>query len=324
MCDGVIAHSAFKLPLKFNPQSVCTIKSGSKEVNILKAVKIIIWDEITVTLSAALNCVDLLLQDLMGNELPFGGKVMIVSGDFRQCLPIIISHNLFIIINAWVLNSRHWTKFVKRKLTINQRLDAGQQEFASWQLKVGNGELSDYNVDNNLTGPQQAGVVANTLSEGWKVKFTQEHLVDLDTSIEREIFGDSFTISDQENISEYCILTPLNKDVREINAKVLNKLQGEEPRTYYCSNKVVIDDNEDHDELDELLEISPDGIKSWNPSGVALHQLTMKIGCFCLDMKNLSTKDGIVNGTRVVVKEMTDTYILVEILLGQHKGEQID
>jgi hypothetical protein len=322
MCDGVTAHSAFKLPLKFNPQSVCNIKSGSKEANILKAVKIIIWDEITVTLGAALNCVDLLLQDLMGNELPFGGKVMIVAGDFRQCLPIISSHNPFSIINASVLNSRHWTKFVKCKLTINQRLDAGQQEFAAWQLQVGNGELNDYNVDNNLTGPQQAGVVPNALSEGRKVKFTQENLVDLDTCIEREIFGDSFTIADQERISEYCILTPLNKDVREINAKVLNKLQGEEARTYYSSNKVVIDDNEGHDELDELLEISPDVIQSMNPSGVALHQLTMKVGCFCLVMKNLSTKDGIVNGTRVVVKEMTDNYILVEILLGQHKGEQ--
>jgi hypothetical protein len=65
-------------------------------------------------------------------------------------------------------------------------------------LKVVNGELNDYNVDNNLTGPQQAGVVTNALSEGRKMKFTQEHLVDLDTSIEMEIFGDSFTISDQD------------------------------------------------------------------------------------------------------------------------------
>jgi hypothetical protein len=109
MCDGVTAHSAFKLPLKFNPQSVCHIKSGSKEANILKAVKIIIWDEITVTLGAALKCVNLLLQDLMGNELPFGGKVMIVVGDFRQCLPIITSHNPFNIICQMPINHQSET-----------------------------------------------------------------------------------------------------------------------------------------------------------------------------------------------------------------------
>jgi hypothetical protein len=38
--------------------------------------------------SYALNAVDKLFKDLMSNELPFGGKVMLLGGDFRQCLPV--------------------------------------------------------------------------------------------------------------------------------------------------------------------------------------------------------------------------------------------
>ena len=29
------------------------------------------------------------IEDVLGNDLPFGGKVVIFSGDFRQNLPVI-------------------------------------------------------------------------------------------------------------------------------------------------------------------------------------------------------------------------------------------
>ena len=33
---------------------------------------------------AVLECVDAILRKIMGNDLPFGGKVILLSGDFRQ------------------------------------------------------------------------------------------------------------------------------------------------------------------------------------------------------------------------------------------------
>ena len=37
----------------------------------------------------ALDAVDMLLQQLMKNALPFGGKVVVLGGDFRQVLPVM-------------------------------------------------------------------------------------------------------------------------------------------------------------------------------------------------------------------------------------------
>ncbi|KAJ7092218.1 PIF1-like helicase-domain-containing protein, partial [Mycena epipterygia] len=36
-----------------------------------------------------LACIDEFLRRLMGNNLPFGGKVLILLGDFRQTCPVI-------------------------------------------------------------------------------------------------------------------------------------------------------------------------------------------------------------------------------------------
>jgi ATP-dependent DNA helicase PIF1 len=39
--------------------------------------------------SHALEFVNRLLQDLMDSDQPFGGKVMVLSGDFHQVLPVV-------------------------------------------------------------------------------------------------------------------------------------------------------------------------------------------------------------------------------------------
>ena len=37
----------------------------------------------------ALECVDMLLRDLLQNDMPFRGKVLVLGGDFRQVLPVM-------------------------------------------------------------------------------------------------------------------------------------------------------------------------------------------------------------------------------------------
>jgi ATP-dependent DNA helicase PIF1 len=48
------------------------------------------------------HAIDRLLQKLMKNNKPFGGKIMVVSGDFRQTMPIIegISSEVVIVGNS--------------------------------------------------------------------------------------------------------------------------------------------------------------------------------------------------------------------------------
>ena len=50
---------------------------------------VLIRDGISMTNKYAFGTVDRLFIDLCRNSKPFGGKEIIVSGDFRQTLPIL-------------------------------------------------------------------------------------------------------------------------------------------------------------------------------------------------------------------------------------------
>ena len=50
---------------------------------------VLIWDQISITKKNAFDTVDRLFKDLYQNSKSFGGKEIIVSGDFRQTLPIV-------------------------------------------------------------------------------------------------------------------------------------------------------------------------------------------------------------------------------------------
>jgi len=38
---------------------------------------------------SALDLADRLLREIMRDNRPFGGKVVVLGGDFRQCLPVV-------------------------------------------------------------------------------------------------------------------------------------------------------------------------------------------------------------------------------------------
>jgi hypothetical protein len=46
-----------------------------------------------VTFKYALEAIDRLLKDLCNNNKIFGDKIIILSGDFRQTLPVILHGN---------------------------------------------------------------------------------------------------------------------------------------------------------------------------------------------------------------------------------------
>ncbi len=64
--------------------------------SLLQVARLIIWDEAPMTHRHAFEAVDRTLRDLMKavdpllEEKPFGGKVVVFGGDFRQILPVVI------------------------------------------------------------------------------------------------------------------------------------------------------------------------------------------------------------------------------------------
>ncbi|GBN84932.1 hypothetical protein AVEN_265768-1 [Araneus ventricosus] len=91
----------------------------------------------------ALSAVDRLLRDLMNSDLPFGGKVFVLGGDWRQILPVAVHANRATSIQTCLKNSPLWSTFKQFSLFRNMRTEHAEQDFADWLLHLGNGSLTN-------------------------------------------------------------------------------------------------------------------------------------------------------------------------------------
>ena len=138
MLGGRTAHSRVKIPIKLENDSFCLITKQSNLAALLRETKLIIWDEAPMASCLAMEALDRSLQDIMNNDLPFCGKVIVFGGDFRQVLPVVRKGSRPEIVNASLLESRLWThnKVFKRRLNMQAR---EALEFADFLMEVGNG-----------------------------------------------------------------------------------------------------------------------------------------------------------------------------------------
>ena len=136
--------------------STCNASKQTDLAKLLKAASLIVWDEITMSHKHSIEAVDRLLRDLMSTadnpcDIPFGGKVVIFSGDFRQCLPIVHMGNEAATVGASIKGSYIWDHVQKLQLTENMRVRIEcnaenaqrQRSWANWLLQVGNGTIEN-------------------------------------------------------------------------------------------------------------------------------------------------------------------------------------
>ena len=91
--QGQTLHSFFKLkPGVQEPRQVFT--GSMKLYNLLRAVEVIIVDEISMVRSDLFQAMDSILRDIEHTDVPFGGKQIIVVGDFCQLPPVVEDHNI--------------------------------------------------------------------------------------------------------------------------------------------------------------------------------------------------------------------------------------
>lgn len=85
------------------------------------------------------------MQDLNGNDKLFGSAVILLSGDFRQTLPVISRSTFADEINACFKQSFLWRSVETFQLTINMRVqlqnDPSAQIFSEQLLDIGNGRI---------------------------------------------------------------------------------------------------------------------------------------------------------------------------------------
>ncbi|XP_022864614.1 ATP-dependent DNA helicase PIF1-like [Olea europaea var. sylvestris] len=86
---GPTAHSRFKIPLETVGEICCSVSKQSALGTLLKMSRLIIWDEAPMVNRSAVEAVDKILRDITDCNLLFGGKVVVLGGDFCQILPVV-------------------------------------------------------------------------------------------------------------------------------------------------------------------------------------------------------------------------------------------
>jgi hypothetical protein len=116
LAGGTTAHSRFGIPVPVNEESVSSVRVTSERANIIADATVIIWDEITMADKHAVECADRLCREAMAlkdpelENVPFGGKVIIFAGDWRQLLPVVPRGGRAQVVNASMKRSTLWNQ----------------------------------------------------------------------------------------------------------------------------------------------------------------------------------------------------------------------
>ncbi|XP_010425153.1 PREDICTED: uncharacterized protein LOC104710268 [Camelina sativa] len=210
----------------------------------------------------------------------FGGKVVVLGGDFRQILPVITEGGRVATVLASINSSVLWNSCKVLKLTENLRfrketnsMDAGAlATFSKWLLDIGDGKINESN------------------SGDVKIEILDDLLINTSgnpiEAIVKEIYGECFAKrTDPKLFSERAILSPRNDDVDKINQFMLTKLPGEE-RRYLSSDSIETSDTSGHDDMIYTQEF----LNSIQVSGLSSYVLTLKIGAPVMLLRNIDPK----------------------------------
>ncbi|XP_065357099.1 uncharacterized protein LOC135951382 [Calliphora vicina] len=242
---GRTYHSQFILSVPLTETSTSSMRANTNDAQQIKKSKLIIWNEATMAHSHALNAVDKLLKIFTEKSKFFGGKVLLLGCDFRQCFPVVPHAHWVAVVQTSLKYSVLWSNFKILPLKTNMR--AVDTTYRDWLLKMGNRELTSEFGEDIIEIPNEMMV---------------------QDSIVKSIFGENFNSSTVEKYSKSAIHCPRNDDVWQINEEVLNFLEGE--RSTYLSIDTV--------ECDSIAERENYPVKFLNnlsPSGMMPHKLNL-------------------------------------------------
>ena len=301
LANGRTAHSTFKIPLNLQNTDtpVCSIKANSATADLIRSCKAIFWDEATMINKAALEALDRTLRDIRKSSAIFGGIPVILSGDFRQTLPILPGEGRAEQVQACIRHSCLWQSVQKLALSTNIRVhlhnDNNAGDFSQLLLQVGNGEIS--NVAQSSYQIEMPIELANAIKS-------------VDRLIENVYPDIQNNFRDLEWLMERAILAPHNHTVDEINNCVLDKIPGENV-TYRSIDTL---------KNDETSNVYPtEVLNSLQPPGIPPHILALKVGVRLIVLRNLAP--GIANGTRLILVRAMERCLETIVATGPKKGD---
>ncbi|XP_073427380.1 ATP-dependent DNA helicase PIF1-like [Dendrobates tinctorius] len=108
----------------------------------------------------------------------------------------------------------------------------------------------------------------------------------------------------------------INDDVALLNDRVMDRMPGE--YKLYKS-----DDSVDVDNEDEREHYPVEFLNSVMPSGMPSHRLQLKVGTIVMLLRNLNAKNGLCNGTRLIVTGLYSHVVQAKVVTGSAKGSKV-
>ena len=290
--QGRTCHSRFGLPVPMPRDAVSScISAQTSRAEVLRRARVIIWDEAPMAPREALECADRLLRDFMETpDLPFGGKAVVLGGDFRQVLPVMPHASRDDILSHSIKNSPLWRNAPVQVFSLARNMRAAKD--TAWQeylLKLGDGgvdhvpAISQYavRVPDHICAPRTWGVADLT---GWVYPGMMSAIDGLLRTPQ---------LADLDYFSKRAVLAPKNLDVDGINEAMLQNFPESGHTTYFSSDSVEGTDS------DHLWPV--DFLNAQTPNGMPPHKLTVARGAVVMLLRNLDTTMGLCNGVRLLV-----------------------
>ncbi|CAI0383895.1 unnamed protein product [Linum tenue] len=258
--NAVTAHSRFKIPLEVDQNSTCSVHKGTQLAHSLAEADLIIWDE----------------APRKGYK-PFGGKTVLLGGDFRQTLHVVPNAGREESVDSSLTRSYLWKYCAVLHLSRNMRITSSpinQQPtfacmtFADWTLSVGNGQIPATSFSVN----QPADWISIPSC------FLLDPSSQPTATICDEIYSDfSANYHHAAYLIDKAIVTPTNKNVTKINKHMMNRVRGR-VHSYFSAEKI-------HSDSKVML------------------------------LRNLNPEIGLGNGTRIMVTYLI-TYVIKGLIMG--------
>ena len=278
--DGCTAHKLFGIPMDLDFDSGSIIPTNSKSAAIIRNCACIIWDEAPSSHRFTLELVNRFLQEVCRNTRPFGGKTLILGGDWRQTLPIVLRGTNAHQIAACLRMSPLWPHFDANTFRLTHNMRATNPLFAEWLLDIGNG-ICDDRID---LPSRHIRVVHNSLA------------------LIHATFGNVLNEHTLPNLTHHVILCPTNKNTALFNHQILSMVEGRSHMRYSIDYNII--ERENHPQI-----VPEEFLHTLLPPGMPPYDLNLKIGAVYMLLRNMCVKEGLCNGTRFTLIEI-DGHVL--------------
>ncbi|CAN0925712.1 ATP-dependent DNA helicase PIF1 [Linum grandiflorum] len=319
---GITAHSQFKIPIEVDHASTCAIKKGTTLARLLELATLIVWDEAPMVHKHSFEAVDRTLCDIMNKPTegpdykPFGGKTVILGGDFRQTLPVITHGTRGDNIEASLTRSYLWTYCTLLQLHTNMRVTPSAPEtttlfdgmqFSDWLLAVGDGRVTPTRLPNSTTSDWIH------VPECFIIPRSPHPIKELINRVYPDLLNNYHNVA---YIRSRAIVAPTNDVVTEINNYILAKLPGQEH--IYLSSDTLTSPGTDQTALE--IEYPTEFLNGLSYNGMPEHQLRFKQYSIVMLLRNLNPAAGLCNGTRILITHLGTNVIRGLIVGGTFEG----